>query len=157
MPKKTIYTRCADCDGTGLYSGFCEGAGHAVICLGCGGTGCAKLQYIPFTRRRPRRDIKTVAVSQGKSIITGTGSKAGTTMTYIEFLSTVPGTTIKKGVVGPTRTLQEVRVEAIDLTLDRWCRGKDTISPRNFGVARENVLANLQALDRLREKRKVTP
>lgn len=34
-----VKEECTDCHGTGLYSGFCEAKGEAVICTGCDGQG----------------------------------------------------------------------------------------------------------------------
>ena len=80
----TVNTECKDCGGTGLYSGFAEGKGVAVVCLGCKGTGCASLTYTPFVRRKGRRDIKTVRCSRGSFIGTGVGPTGGS-VTYAEF------------------------------------------------------------------------
>lgn len=80
----TVDAECAACRGTGLYSGMCEGKGVAVVCLGCDGTGCEKLSYKPFVRRRGRRDIKTVRLSQGTFLATGVGP-TGESITYAEF------------------------------------------------------------------------
>lgn len=82
--KITVDAECESCRGTGLYSGFCEGPGVAVVCLGCKGTGCEKLTYTPFTKRRGLRNIKTVQRSQGTFIGTGVGP-TGTSITYAEF------------------------------------------------------------------------
>jgi hypothetical protein len=82
---KTLSYECDACRGTGLYSGFCEGPGHAVVCLGCNGTGRAEFQYTPFTERKLRRDIKTVSLSKGRFIFAGVGP-TGDNITYKEFL-----------------------------------------------------------------------
>lgn len=82
---KTIYYQCDDCTGTGVYSGMCEGKGHAVVCLGCDGSGKAAFQYTPFTKRRRARGINTVSRSRGRSLILGVGS-VGERVTYREFL-----------------------------------------------------------------------
>ena len=83
--KKRVYYQCDDCSGTGLYSGMCEGSGHAVVCLGCNGTGRGCFEFTPFKKRRGRRDIKTVSLSRGRSILLGCGPKDGT-VTYKEFI-----------------------------------------------------------------------
>lgn len=53
---------CHSCGGTGLYSGFAERDGCAVVCVTCKGTGCEKISinYTPFEKRKERRDIKRV-------------------------------------------------------------------------------------------------
>lgn len=48
-----------------------------------------------------------------------------------------------------TRTLSEVRREAVLMTLEKF----GTLSKQNYGVGVENVMANLEARDRLRESR----
>jgi type II secretory ATPase GspE/PulE/Tfp pilus assembly ATPase PilB-like protein len=73
----------------GLYRGFCEGPGKAVICVNCEGTGCAVLSYTPYTGRRTRRGIKEIQKSRGTFIVTGVGG-VGETMTYAEFLKKIP-------------------------------------------------------------------
>jgi hypothetical protein len=82
---KTIYYECEDCRGTGLYSGFCEPPKHAVVCLGCDGTGRALFEYEPFTGRKTRKDIKTVSLSKGRFIMTGVGS-GSEKVSYQDFL-----------------------------------------------------------------------
>lgn len=81
---KTIKIECDACDGTGLYRGFAEPRGVAVVCLRCGGTGCAEIRYEPFKRRKGRRDVQTVRYSRGTFIGTGVGPVGGS-VTYAEF------------------------------------------------------------------------
>jgi len=80
----TVRTECKDCGGTGLYSGFAEPKGVAVVCVRCGGTGCAEYTYTPFVRRKGRQGIKTVRRSRGSFIGTGVGPTGGS-ITYKEF------------------------------------------------------------------------
>lgn len=61
----TIKTECGDCGGTGLYSGFMEAKGEAVVCVGCRGSGCKEISYRPFERRKGRRGISRVRVGSG--------------------------------------------------------------------------------------------
>ena len=82
--KVTVDIECRDCGGTGLYNGFAEPEGTAVVCLSCGGTGCQKMTYTPFTRRKGRRGIRTVQCSQGSFIGTGVGPTGGS-VSYQEF------------------------------------------------------------------------
>ena len=81
----SIYYECGDCRGTGVYSGMCEGPGHAVVCLGCGGEGMAEFKYKVFTGRKRAKGIKTVSLSRGTFIVTGVGSK-GEKVSYKDFL-----------------------------------------------------------------------
>lgn len=84
MAMRTVKTECEACDGTGLYCGFAEADGEAVICLHCDGTGCYKLRYKPFERRKGRRGIKSIFRSRGGFLATGVG-KVGGSITYAEF------------------------------------------------------------------------
>ena len=77
---KTIEIECRPCGGTGLYCGFAEPKGTAVICHGCEGSGRSIFKYTEFTRRKGRRGIKTVSTSIG----TGVGP-VGSTVSYKAF------------------------------------------------------------------------
>lgn len=81
----SIDIECQSCRATGVYCGFCEAPGEAVVCLGCGGTGKQKFQYEPFKGRKSKRGIKTVRKSIGKSLATGIGG-TGRSITYAEFM-----------------------------------------------------------------------
>jgi hypothetical protein len=82
--KQSVKAECNSCKGTGLYHGFCEANGEAVVCLGCDGTGCATITYTPFTKRHGKRGIKVVRRSRGTFIATGVGGH-GESVTYAEF------------------------------------------------------------------------
>lgn len=49
----SVYMECGECRGTGLYIGFAEGDGTAVVCTRCKGTGKKMLDYRPFVKRNP--------------------------------------------------------------------------------------------------------
>lgn len=53
---------CESCDGTGLYVGFAERDGAAVVCSRCGGTGKQKnkIKYKTFDKKKERKGIKRV-------------------------------------------------------------------------------------------------
>ncbi len=53
---------CDECAGTGLYVGFAENDGAAVVCHKCKGTGCYhfKLEYEEFEGIKKRRNVKRV-------------------------------------------------------------------------------------------------
>lgn len=87
--KLKIKEQCPDCNGTGLYSGFAEPKGHAVICNGCNGQAWRYHYYTKFEGRKKKRGIKTIQQSKGRFIATGVGA-TGKTMTYAEFEQTVP-------------------------------------------------------------------
>jgi len=84
MSKVVVDAECNACGATGVYHGFCEAKGEAVVCLRCGGTGCAKVYYVPFTARRNRRGIKTVRRLRGGFLATGVGPTGGE-VTYAQF------------------------------------------------------------------------
>lgn len=84
MSSKTITIQCPSCRGTGLYSGFLEPPGTAVICHGCHGSGKAQFSYEEFTVRKQKRGIRTVSRSRESFILTGVGA-VGESMTYAEF------------------------------------------------------------------------
>ena len=79
-----VKAECGACSGTGLYRGFAEPKGTAVVCLHCSGTGCETIRYKPFEKRHGRRDIQWVQRSRGSFIVTGVGPTGGK-ITYAEF------------------------------------------------------------------------
>lgn len=82
----TIDSECSSCSGTGLYCGFAEPKGTAVVCLGCNGTGCKKILYNPFTGRKPKNGVHTVRLSRGSLLATGVGP-AGNSISYQDFVA----------------------------------------------------------------------
>jgi len=84
-----VKAKCRSCGGTGIYSGFAEAEGEAVICLACDGTGCEEIHYEPFTGRKKRKGITKIRKSRGSFILTGVGGE-GESMTYSEFEKAVP-------------------------------------------------------------------
>jgi hypothetical protein len=62
---------CESCNATGLYVGFAEKCGSAVVCYNCGGTGKkhVKFSYNDFVKKRVRKNVKRVVqVNPGISI-----------------------------------------------------------------------------------------
>ena len=55
-----VIAECEACGGTGLYCGFAEPKGTAVVCRICNGTGCHVIHYKPFTGRRRREGVERV-------------------------------------------------------------------------------------------------
>ncbi len=85
-----IIIQCSSCNGTGLYSGFAEHKGEAVICLGCRGEGWEYFTYTEYTGRKKKAGITKISESRGSVILTGIGPVRGTSMTYDEFERAVP-------------------------------------------------------------------
>jgi len=65
MGKSKIEVECSACKATGLYCGFAEPKGTAVVCRQCGGTGKKTLRGTPFTCRKRRRNVKWVMTDGG--------------------------------------------------------------------------------------------
>lgn len=57
-----VDAQCRACKGTGLYVGFAEGDGAAVVCHTCKGTGLEKIsvKYTPFSGRQVREGVRRV-------------------------------------------------------------------------------------------------
>lgn len=80
----TIKAECTACSATGLYKGFCEPEGVAVVCHGCNGKGFVIQNIKEFNYRKHKREIHTVCKSRGSFIGTGVGP-IGRSITYKEF------------------------------------------------------------------------
>ncbi len=86
---------CTSCRATGLYCGFAERPGTAVICLTCKGGGAidpykvAPERWKEFKGRKRRDGIHTVSESNGAWVMS-CGARQGTSMSYEEFLRKVP-------------------------------------------------------------------
>ena len=63
-----IEAECIECKGTGLYSGYMEPKGTAVICIRCDGSGCKEIAFTPFIEKKNRSDIQIVKRSSGSFI-----------------------------------------------------------------------------------------
>ena len=89
MPKSDkkahVQAECESCDATGIYRGMAEPEGVGVICRVCSGTGSVKIEYVPFTSRKRRKDVGTVYRSAG-TFIAGPIGPTGKSVTYSEFL-----------------------------------------------------------------------
>jgi hypothetical protein len=86
-----VEVACEACRATGLYKGFTEPKGVAVICLRCGGSGGRVLHLVPFKGRQVRSDVATVMYSGGSFIGASIGPDPDRPqMSYEEFLNTVP-------------------------------------------------------------------
>ena len=57
-----INEKCKSCKGTGLYTGYAEHDGIAVVCSNCKGTGCYHriLEYEDFECKEKRNEVKRV-------------------------------------------------------------------------------------------------
>ncbi len=73
-----IKIECDACSATGLYCGFAEPKGTAVICHGCSGTGCLEVNnaynYTPFTGRKCKQGVQRV-LGDGGLWMTRTGNE----------------------------------------------------------------------------------
>jgi hypothetical protein len=81
----SLKAECSSCRGTGLYSGFAEPEGTAVVCVTCQGQGWTSLAYTEFTGRKKRHGIRKVARSRGITLVGGVGPTSDAPMTYAEF------------------------------------------------------------------------
>jgi hypothetical protein len=61
----TVIVDCPECKATGLYHGYSEPSGVAVVCTKCKGSGGIPMPK--FTRRKYREDIGYVLIA-GKQI-----------------------------------------------------------------------------------------
>lgn len=55
-----IKHECSVCHGTGLYSGYAERNGAAVVCQRCDGKGWEESVFAPFTGRKPKAGVTRV-------------------------------------------------------------------------------------------------
>jgi hypothetical protein len=86
-----VTVACGSCRSTGLYRGFAEPDGVAVICLDCKGSGGQVIKFKKFTGRQERSDVREVYSSRGSFIATGVGPREDVEpMTYEQFLQEVP-------------------------------------------------------------------
>jgi hypothetical protein len=84
-----VIHECVSCNGTGLYCGFAEAKGTAVICLGCKGQGWQESTFRKFDGRKRKNGVKAISKSRGSFIATGVGA-VGDSMTYAEFEAAHP-------------------------------------------------------------------
>lgn len=84
---KTITIECPDCRGTGLYKGFMEGQGEAVICVRCSGSGAQELKYNEFTGRKDKAGVTKVRAGSGTIL---DDSRKSTWISYEEFKQKIP-------------------------------------------------------------------
>jgi hypothetical protein len=81
----TVKAECSACSGSGIYRGMAEPVGMGVVRLRCDGSGCANLNYTPFSGRKRRDGIQEVRRSKG-SFIMGCGP-TGDSVAYADFLA----------------------------------------------------------------------
>lgn len=97
--KVHLEVECGSCKGTGLYCGFAEGPGVAVVCHTCDGSGKSVIKetYKKFTKRKSRKDVKVVVATNP-----GIGLRVGDAgISYAEWKNGVPfdpGTEARKAV-----------------------------------------------------------
>ena len=85
MIKLTV--ECADCGGTGLYRGFMEREGEAVICIRCGGKGSQTLAFREFTGRKRKNGVQKIRSGSGTILDNPQGAKW---ISYEEFRKLIP-------------------------------------------------------------------
>lgn len=83
---------CPPCRATGLYKGFAEPEGTAVICHSCNGKGSKEVNAgtiggTPFTGRKPNPGIQRVMTDGGLWMTRGTNPS---TISIQEFYEKVP-------------------------------------------------------------------
>jgi DnaJ-class molecular chaperone len=71
---------CGSCGGTGLYKGFAEPEGYAVICRNCGGKGYTEATHVSseakiFERRKRKNGIRYVMTDGGAWFVRGAASQ----------------------------------------------------------------------------------
>ena len=97
--RKTFKTCCGACHATGVYVGFAEPNGTAVVCLECGGSGMKEVELEtndgnfpphewrkPFTGREMKANVQKVYRSRGRFCLS-CGPKDNQYVTYEEFLT----------------------------------------------------------------------
>lgn len=87
MKKIKFNAECDSCGGTGLYQGFMEGPGRAVVCISCRGTGCNVVSLKPFEGRKRKKGVEKVRLGSGL-IVDCPGESVW--FSYEEFLKKVP-------------------------------------------------------------------
>ena len=85
---REIQIECGDCSGTGLYCGFAEPNGTAVICHTCHGSGAQVIKCKMFTGRKPKHGITRV-MTDGGLWMCRTGCEPST-ISIKEFYEKVP-------------------------------------------------------------------
>ena len=79
MPIKEWSQKCKSCKGTGLYVGFAEKEGAAVVCHSCKGTGEQKMrfEYEEFQGRADRIGVTRVYQTNPGIGVDGKGTVSG--------------------------------------------------------------------------------
>lgn len=95
MKNKINYTcECAECKGSGVYVGFAERDGMAVVCSKCKGTGRKDItiEYEPFTGRKKAEGVTRVLQTNPGIQIGGDLERFGG-MTYESWRTGIPFST----------------------------------------------------------------
>lgn len=79
----TVKATCDECEGSGVYQGFAEKKGEAVVCEACDGEGCYSITYTPFKGRTKVEGVDKVYWSAGSTL--GACGPIGNPVTYKEF------------------------------------------------------------------------
>jgi hypothetical protein len=93
-PYITVKAQCPSCHGTGVYVGYAEPEGEAVVCTRCTGKGWINLYYAEFNGRRRHPGVETVNYGPSyfvRPIIPGNAKDTfDEQMTYSEFEANFP-------------------------------------------------------------------
>lgn len=81
---------CRKCAGSGLYVGFCERDGFAVVCRNCSGSGCEKFEVTPFIARKEKQGIMRVVEKNPGVTMGGPDFDAFGGMLYSDWLAGKP-------------------------------------------------------------------
>jgi uncharacterized radical SAM superfamily protein len=86
---------CSACGATGLYKGFAEPEGHAVVCHRCGGKGYREMKEVSvdskiFNRRKRKNGIQHVLLDGGTWFSRSGPASQQPKMTIAEFRDRYP-------------------------------------------------------------------
>ena len=84
MPRTEVLIECRSCRATGVYRGFAERDGAAVVCRICKGDGAESIAFTPFTGRRTADGVETV-FAVGTGYVLGRDARGG--VRYADWLA----------------------------------------------------------------------
>jgi len=87
-----LRVQCDVCGGAGLYCGFMEREGEAVVCVRCGGQGYQDLKFNEFTGRKRKNGVRRIRRGGGTIV---DNPKQAQWITYEEFEKLIPGIKLK--------------------------------------------------------------
>ncbi len=87
MNKQVEEAECPKCSATGVYHGLAEEPGIGIVCATCGGTGKITVEFVPFSGRAVRSDIKEVELLNLEKFIAEGVGHSGIVIPYDDFLA----------------------------------------------------------------------